>query len=98
MPLPPPLALPNGFGRTAYAKRPADWEALRSFLASAELPWERAIEGRRVAQWGCRYDYEKQCVDFEKVAEISEALRKIFPEALRGGEMGCNGVARLYTV
>ena len=24
------------------------------------IPWERALEGRRVAQWGVRYDYTNQ--------------------------------------
>ena len=32
-----------------------------------EIPWEYAIEGRRVAQWGVRYDYDKQCVDLTPV-------------------------------
>ena len=79
LPLPPPLTLPEGFRRTVCAKRPADWEALQTFLGS-ELPWERAIEGRRVAQWGARYDYEQQCVDLRRVEDIPKALRSIFPE------------------
>ena len=38
------------------------------------IPWERAIEGRMVCQWGIRYDYNKQCVDFTLVKPIPQFL------------------------
>ena len=38
------------------------------------LPWERAIEGRMVCQWGVRYDYDKQCVDHTNVGPIPQFL------------------------
>ena len=54
---------------------------LSSWLDKNEcIPWEQAIEGRRVAQWGVRYDYSKQCVDLTPVASIPDELRQWLPE------------------
>ena len=80
-PLPGSLALPEGFRRSCFAKSPEQWLKLQSWMeVDTEIPWEHAIEGRRVAQWGVRYDYVKQCVDVTAVTAIPDVLRDFFPE------------------
>ncbi|CAK9051073.1 unnamed protein product [Durusdinium trenchii] len=80
-PLPAPLAWPEGFQRASVAKSPKEWSALKRWMEECqEIPWEKAIEGRRVAQWGVRYDYTTQSVDLTPVLPIPPVLREIFPE------------------
>lgn len=80
-PLPGPLAFPDGFRRWCCAKSPTDWAKLKTWMEEMiSIPWERALEGRRVAQWGVRYDYTNQCVDLTPVATIPDFLRDFFPE------------------
>ena len=52
-------------------------DAIEHWLESAgsDIPWERAVEGRRVAQYGCRYDYAAQGVDLTPCPPIPEMLR-----------------------
>ncbi|CAE7238448.1 unnamed protein product [Symbiodinium natans] len=79
--LPPVLALPPGFAATAAAVAPSTWQELQRWLQEdTSIPWERAIEGRRVAQWGVRYDYDKQEVDLTPVASIPPKLRELLPQ------------------
>ena len=77
-------AAPSGFVRTESAVPAPRAAALLAWLESppeeSGVPWERAIEGRRVAQWGCRYDYETQYVDTTTpVAPIPACLREWLP-------------------
>ena len=68
---------PPGLTLTPDALRREHADALEHWLASPGIPWERAVEGRRVAQYGCRYDYEAQGVDLTPCAPIPEVLRKV---------------------
>lgn len=52
-------------------------QVLDHTAAAAVIPWERAVEGRRVAQWGWRYDYSKHCVDPQAVAAVPVPLREL---------------------
>lgn len=57
---------------------PDQWSALEAWLAAdASIPWEVATEGRRVAQWGYRYDYASHEVDLTPVAPIPPILRQL---------------------
>lgn len=78
----PDLLAPPGLTQTLAAVTPATWEAFQLWLGhDTEIPWEKAIEGRRVAQWGVRYDYSRQKVDLTPVAPIPAKLRDFFPLA-----------------
>eukprot|EP01046_Picozoa_sp_COSAG06_P080551 COSAG06_NODE_27821_length_585_cov_7.133745_1_plen_63_part_10 len=57
-------APPVGLQYRKVASTPDQWSALEAWLAAdASIPWEVATEGRRVAQWGYRYDYASHEVD-----------------------------------
>ena len=65
----------------------ATWESFHEWLQECEeIPWEVAIEGRRVAQWGARYAYDLQTVvrtglDGKTDAPpLPETLREFFPD------------------
>eukprot|EP00913_Durusdinium_trenchii_P007795 g7316.t1 len=65
-PLPAPLAWPEGFQRLGKSDE--------------SQPSDDGRPGRRVAQWGVRYDYTTQSVDLTPVLPIPPVLREIFPE------------------
>ena len=72
---------PTGFEYCADAVPEQVWLQLRSWLATdTTIPWERAAEGRRVAQWGFRYDYARHCVESKPVAPIPIALAQLVPQ------------------
>eukprot|EP00933_Yihiella_yeosuensis_P000893 TRINITY_DN101432_c0_g1_i1.p1 TRINITY_DN101432_c0_g1~~TRINITY_DN101432_c0_g1_i1.p1 ORF type:complete len:220 (+),score=21.77 TRINITY_DN101432_c0_g1_i1:20-679(+) len=74
--------LPRGFQHTQQAVSEAAWTELKEWLETEKsIPWETAIEGRRVVQWGCRYDYDTQAVDPTPIAEIPALVRRLFPQA-----------------
>jgi len=78
-PLPGPVP---GLTQTRSAVLPATWESFHDWLSrDTDIPWEKATEGRRVAQWGVRYDYSPQAVDLTPMAPIPARLRDFFPEA-----------------
>ncbi|CAE8603191.1 unnamed protein product, partial [Polarella glacialis] len=59
-----------------------NWQELRRWLDSGDVcavPWEKAREGRRVVQWGARYDYSKQAVDRTPVSPVPDRLRELLP-------------------
>eukprot|EP00930_Biecheleria_cincta_P063302 TRINITY_DN48831_c0_g1_i1.p1 TRINITY_DN48831_c0_g1~~TRINITY_DN48831_c0_g1_i1.p1 ORF type:complete len:457 (+),score=54.45 TRINITY_DN48831_c0_g1_i1:90-1460(+) len=71
-----------GLSQTRSAVLPSTWNSFQRWLhEDAAIPWETAIEGRRVAQWGVRYDYARQEVDLSPVVPIPAKLRELFPEA-----------------
>eukprot|EP00931_Biecheleriopsis_adriatica_P042292 TRINITY_DN24103_c0_g1_i2.p1 TRINITY_DN24103_c0_g1~~TRINITY_DN24103_c0_g1_i2.p1 ORF type:complete len:413 (-),score=52.11 TRINITY_DN24103_c0_g1_i2:26-1264(-) len=71
-----------GLRQTRSAVLPTTWESFRQWLSQdADIPWEKAKEGRRVAQWGVRYDYSRQTVDLTPVAKIPARMREFFPQA-----------------
>ena len=73
-----PQRSPTGLQYIEGAVSPALWGELQVWLVSdPQIPWERAVEGRRVAQWGYRYDYQVHDVDRTPVAPIPPALRKL---------------------
>ena len=58
--------------------KPAHWQELEAWLAEdGSIPWERAPEGRRVAQWGYRYDYSSHKVDRTPVEPIPHILTQL---------------------
>ena len=70
---------PPGLTLTPGALPHEHADALEHWLArSPDIPWERAVEGRRVAQFGCRYDYVAQGVDLTPCAPIPEVLQKVY--------------------
>ena len=67
----PAVSAPHAAALLAWLESPPE---------ASGVPWERAIEGRRVAQWGCRYDYGTQSVDTTTpVAPIPACLRGWLP-------------------
>ncbi len=69
---------PLGFQYREAASTPAQWNALEAWLAEdASIPWEVATEGRRVAQWGYRYDYASHMVDLSPVEPIPHILTQL---------------------
>ena len=70
--MPPPSGLTYHPGVVAEPT----WLQLRHWLLQpgAAIPWERAAEGRRVAQWGFRYDYMLHAVDKQPVGPIPDIL------------------------
>ena len=75
---------PNGFILEENAISEETWNEIEQWMKDGKhdnsggiydvLPWERAIEGRMVCQWGVRYDYDKQCVDHTNVGPIPQFL------------------------
>ena len=79
----------------------------------ASIPWEVATEGRRVAQWGYRYDYASHMVDPTPIDPIPPILAQLLhaePEPERftqciineysagDGEISCRCHAAIGTV
>ena len=88
-PPPPPgrrVAEVPGFHAVAGAVSPDAWAALEGWLdTDGTIPWERAREGRRVAQYGARYDYASQGVEAPGSApSIPAILLQLLPEAGAG--------------
>lgn len=74
----PAHACPPGLQYREAASTPAQWQALEGWLAAdASIPWEVATEGRRVAQWGYRYDYGSHMVDTAPVEPIPHILTQL---------------------
>lgn len=68
----------DGFDHHPELVPAEQWESLREwFESSTEIPWETAIEGRKVAQFGFRYDYEAQAVDPNPVAPVPPILQEL---------------------
>jgi alkylated DNA repair dioxygenase AlkB len=79
--------IPDGFHLMDDAVSEACWERLRTWMElNEEIPWEVAVEGRRVAQFGVRYSYVDQKVDHTPVAPIPEFLREMFFPQLNVGD------------
>ena len=73
-------SLPPGLTITPHAISPENSAALQHWLQhDSAIPWEQAIEGRRVAQFGVRYDYTTQCVDLSPVTPLPQVLRQWLP-------------------
>eukprot|EP01052_Picozoa_sp_SAG31_P047614 SAG31_NODE_9606_length_1251_cov_2.528646_1_plen_145_part_00 len=82
---------PSGFVYDESVVREADllWcTELQAWLASAAPPWEVATEGRRVAQFGYRYDYRKHCVDPTPVTPIPSLLHRLLDIAAQPQRRG----------
>lgn len=78
---------PDGFYLEYDAVAEASWERLQEWMKKDKsIPWEIAIEGRRVAQFGCRYSFTDQKVDHTPVAPIPNLLREVLPHLKDGGE------------
>jgi DNA oxidative demethylase len=72
--------LPTGLTITPNAISAEHSAALQHWLQHDKgIPWEKSIEGRRVAQFGVRYDYETQSVDLTPVVPLPNILRKWLP-------------------
>ena len=72
------MAPPEGFIYAENVVAAELWAELEAWLGSdASVPWEVATEGRRVAQWGFRYDYSSHSVDETPVAPIPPLLRRL---------------------
>ena len=73
----PPDAPPGLQYREAAATH-AVWQQLEAWLAEdSRIPWEFAPEGRRVAQWGYRYDYSSHRVDRTPLEPIPNILTQL---------------------
>ena len=71
---------PPGLTITPNAITPENCAALQHWLQHDEaIPWEHAVEGRRVAQFGVRYDYQTQSVDLTPVTPLPHVLRQWLP-------------------
>ena len=71
---------PPGLTLTPHAITAENSAALQHWLQHDTLiPWETSVEGRRVAQFGVRYDYETQCVDLTPVTPLPLVLRQWLP-------------------
>ena len=72
--------LPPGLTITPHAITSEHSAALQHWLQhDTAIPWEHSIEGRRVAQFGVRYDYHQQCVDLTPVLPLPKVLRQWLP-------------------
>ena len=71
---------PPGLTITPHAITPENSAALQHWLQHDQaIPWEVSLEGRRVAQFGVRYDYQSQHVDLTPVTPLPIVLRQWLP-------------------
>lgn len=73
-----PPGAPPGLLYRENAATPEQWQEMHTWLVEdASIPWEVATEGRRVAQWGYRYDYCSHKVDPTPVQSIPLVLTQL---------------------
>ena len=73
------MAPPEGFIYAENVVAAELWAELEAWLGSdaSMIPWEVATEGRRVAQWGFRYDYSSHSVDETPVGSAANRSKVI---------------------
>ena len=92
-----PITMAGAPAGLVYCERAASdvvWRELRAWLMDSgavssdesldSVPWERASEGRRVAQFGYRYDYSTHSVDLRPVAPMPTILLRLLRLGLGG--------------